>query len=229
MNIILYNNASPSNKAVKELTQVASYDGYLREGTSIVNPHIMVEQATLPIFNYAYIEAFSRKYFVENVLNVNNNLWEIVMHCDVLSTYWDSIKEADCIVSRSEAKRIDKLIDNQIWTTVDSLYATYDFPNTPFANEGGDIERYVVLVAGAGTKEKSNTTLVPFNVSGETISGIKGISANGISWDWSNQAFWVPIGYTATWTFQCVHTGVLLWQTYTATWDSGNNQWVFTH
>lgn len=226
MTIIVYKNSSPMNKAVKEKTQVDTFEGTLRDGTSLVNPHILVEKSTLPVFNYAYIEAFSRYYFVETIINVNNNLWEIVLHCDVLSTYWNSIKEADCIVCRSENKRLDKLIDNEIWTTVDSLYSTIDFPNNPFDSSANDIERYVLIVAGAGTAEKTNTTSVNYTPStGNTVIGAS-ISKNGISWDSSNSAFWIPTGYTGTWHFYEQTSIIGTTQLVNVAWDG--TQWVFT-
>lgn len=231
MNIILYNNASPMNKSVKDITEVATLSGYLREGTSLVNPHIMIEQANLPTFNYAKIPDFNnRYYFVESIINVSKNLWNIVLHCDVLSTYWNSIKEAECIVCRSENNRIDDLIDNEVWATADSLYSTIEFPNHPFENNSDGIRRYVLLIVGAGSAETSSSYQLPFSVSGQSITGIRAISANGISWDYSNSCFWIPNNFTQTWTFQILHilhTGVLTWKNATAV-NQGGTTWNIT-
>lgn len=231
MNIVLYNNASPTNKAVKDLTQVATLDGYLREGTSIVNPHIMVEQTDLPVFNYVSIESFNRSYFVETIANINVNLWEIVLHCDVLSTYWNSIKEAPCIVSRSETNRIDNLIDNEIWTTVDSLYETITFESEPFKpNENqGDIERYVLIVAGAGTAERSDTISVTYTLTDPSYI-VADISQNGVSYDRQNSAFWIPATPTFTsFTFTIRNTSaVFVPVVYNVTATLNGGTWTFT-
>lgn len=113
MTIVLYNNTSEKNVLNKasHLTQVASLTGTLRSGTNLVDPEIIVELATLPTFNYAYISEFNRYYFVKNITNVNNRLWSISLHCDVLYTYKDNILNLEAEVERNEFD-YDLLLDD---------------------------------------------------------------------------------------------------------------------
>lgn len=149
MTISLYNNSSPHNSVTKELTAVATITGYLRDGTTIIDPAIMVEQASLPQFNYMIIPELERRYFVTNVSSVVTKLWTIRGHVDVLSTYWDSIKSSECIVSRNEYKRTADLVDPEVWVTADSLYGVRKFSAQPLMNTN-TTNRFVAVLAGAG-------------------------------------------------------------------------------
>lgn len=116
MTIVLYNNISEKNVLNKAgyLTQVTSLTGTLRSGTNLVDPEIMVELATLPTFNYAYITEFNRYYFVRNITNINNKLWSVSLHCDVLYSFKDAILNMKCDVGRNEFDYDLLLEDNQM-------------------------------------------------------------------------------------------------------------------
>lgn len=169
MNLVCYNNNSPKNKVTKDLTELFTLTGILREGTSMVNPTILVEKEIPPLFNYCYISEFYRYYFVETITNVNKKLWSISLHCDVLSTYWNNIKTCECIVNRNENKRINDLRDDELWTTADSLYSVVKFPNTPFEVETGTDIRYVLVLAGAGSSGNPNVEETVTWIPSETV------------------------------------------------------------
>lgn len=122
MTIVLYNNTSEKNVLNKasHLTQVASLTGTLRSGTNLVDPEIIVELATLPNFNYAYISEFNRYYFVKNITNVNNRLWSISLHCDVLYSFKNSILNMKCDVERNEFD-YDLLLEDRT-RTIEDIY-----------------------------------------------------------------------------------------------------------
>ena len=84
------------------LTQVSTLTGTLRSGTNLVDPSIIIELDTLPNFNYVYIQDFSRYYFVRDINNLNNKLWEIRLHCDVLFSHMSDILNLECEVERNE-------------------------------------------------------------------------------------------------------------------------------
>ena len=84
------------------LTLVATLTGTLRQGTDVVDPSIVIEQATLPSFNYVFITEFNRYYFVRDIVNISNNLWELRLHCDVLFSYATDIGELVVDVERNE-------------------------------------------------------------------------------------------------------------------------------
>lgn len=158
MNISLYRNTSPRNKAVKKLTLLESISGTLKDSSSIVDPIIMIHYETLPNFNYFEIPMFNnRKYFLTDLISVGTKLWEIHGHCDVLSSFWAETKECDCIISRSTSNRNDFLIDTQLMTTAKNRYGLIPSQYQPLKNYESATRRYVLVVAGAGSPDTPTT------------------------------------------------------------------------
>ena len=63
--------------------------------------------------NYAYIPELKRYYFITDIVAVNNTLWELTMHCDVLMSFKDEIYNVDGYVSRNEFSYNKDLVDNE--------------------------------------------------------------------------------------------------------------------
>lgn len=101
MIISLKTNHSPKNAINKTLTNGASYEGTLKEGSSITDPVILVQSATMPGGNYAEIEAFGRFYYIKDIVNTNTDLWEIHLHSDPLYTFREAILHAPCIITKT--------------------------------------------------------------------------------------------------------------------------------
>lgn len=101
--IKLQTNNSEENRMIKDLSDRVSLIGTLKEGTSILQPTILVELDYIPFdVNYMTIDYFGRKYFVTDIRSVRSRLVEIVGRVDVLSTYADSLAECSGIVYRQE-------------------------------------------------------------------------------------------------------------------------------
>ena len=54
--------------------------------------------------NYAYIPEFNRYYFINDIISVRKNIWQLVMNVDVLMSYKDHILKLDAFVTRNEFK-----------------------------------------------------------------------------------------------------------------------------
>ena len=52
--------------------------------------------------NYAYIPEFNRYYFINDIISVRKNIWQLVMNVDVLMSYKDEILNLDAFVTRNE-------------------------------------------------------------------------------------------------------------------------------
>lgn len=103
MTLTLYKNNSEQNAVTKSLTQVQTMTGTLRNGTSIIDPVILVSDVNnISGVNYCKINEFNRYYFINNIKSVNNNLWELSCHVDVLQSYADEIRAQSGIVERQE-------------------------------------------------------------------------------------------------------------------------------
>ena len=103
MTLTLYKNNSEQNAVTKSLTQVQTMTGTLRNGTSIIDPVILVSDVTdISGVNYCKIDEFNRYYFINNIKSVNNNLWELSCHVDVLQSFATEIRAQSGIVERQE-------------------------------------------------------------------------------------------------------------------------------
>lgn len=158
--ITAYTNTSATNVVSKELTQIVQMEGVLRTGCSITDPVITVHCDGNEIwrngFNYIYIEAFGRYYYVTNIIAVAgvwesqtqinpNQLWEIHCHVDVLMSFADQIKQQTAVVARQEGKYNLMLDDGFFMTYQDPKIQTKVFSNaTPF-----ETQEFVLVVAGS--------------------------------------------------------------------------------
>jgi len=111
--IEFFQNNSEKEKVGKVLSPTASYTGVLKEGSSIVNPVVLIENSGVLQGNYAIISEFSRSYFVSGITSVRQNLWEVSLKVDVLETYKEDIKKQSALVERQEYNYNNYLYDSQ--------------------------------------------------------------------------------------------------------------------
>ena len=102
MTISFYINTSEKEKIDKNLTNEKSLTGFLKQATSVINPVITIEIENPSQYNYCHIPQFHRYYFINDMINVKNNIWEIHMHVDVLESFKTKIKANKAIVEKSE-------------------------------------------------------------------------------------------------------------------------------
>lgn len=144
MNIVLYSNASEINAVDKNLTELTTLTGTLREQSSIIDPIITISDIDEYIgsMNYAYIPEFNRYYFITNIESVRNNLWKVSFHVDVLFTYRDAIRANYAIIERNENEYDLKLNDGLFRTQQNPRIAQFPFP------KGFNKWNFVLAVAG---------------------------------------------------------------------------------
>lgn len=114
MTISLYVNTSEKEKLDKSLSNKTELNGYLKQGSSVVIPIITIQITNPSLYNYAYIPQFHRYYFITDTVNVRNNIWELHMHVDSLSSFKSEIRANKAIIERIEKKYTNTYI-NQNW------------------------------------------------------------------------------------------------------------------
>lgn len=157
--IVFQKNNSMNQKIGKSIDDVITFSGVLREGTSVIDPVIMVElpepadpddpeegEITERQFfkcNYAYIQRFNRHYFITDMRSVRNNLVEVSMHVDVLETYKDDILDLNAIIRRQENK----------WNLYldDGCLMTYQNPYVILKRFSGGFTNESIILAVAGS------------------------------------------------------------------------------
>lgn len=143
MNIILYKNSSEKNKINKELTEVANLGGTLRENTSIMNPVIRIARSSPTGFNYMYIPAFNRYYFVDDVVVNRTGLITVSASIDVLMSYKTQILNQKVIIEKSTNNYDNYLPDENLKVNVKTTTNIVNFPNG-FLNSG----EFILITAG---------------------------------------------------------------------------------
>lgn len=115
MNIIFYKTSSPENQITKSLQNALTLTGNLREGASIVTPVITLT-SDIKEYNYCYIAAFNRYYYVRDINQVRKNVYSVNLECDVLMSFKTEILNNTAIVERSQTNRSQYQHDNEIIT-----------------------------------------------------------------------------------------------------------------
>ena len=154
MMIHIQQTTSEKNKIGKSISNLYTASGALREGTSIINPVIMISGANVPTLknaNYMHIPDFNRYYFITDIKSIRNGLIEISGHVDVLQTYSSQIRNNTAIIKRN-ANSWNLYIE-------DGLFKTYANPHI-FTKEfpsGFSDPSFVLSVAGGKAVETAET------------------------------------------------------------------------
>lgn len=146
--IIAYENLSENNRVTKNLRQIATFSGTIKENTSIINPAIIIKctMAQITQCNYLHIPAFGRYYFLRDVISRTASLVEVQAHADVLQSFQAQIKSNSAVITAQENDWNLYLNDGSIKVYQKTLCGTLVFPNPLNANFD-----YVLLVAGSQT------------------------------------------------------------------------------
>ena len=134
LSVTLYNSSSPVEKIGKTLTAGGTYGCSLKDTTSILNP-VLIIRTSDPVYNYnyLYIQEFGRYYFINDIKSVNNNVWEISAHVDVLETYKTAILANNAVIRRQEKLYNLYLDDPEFHVLNYERVQTLKFPQNAFS------------------------------------------------------------------------------------------------
>lgn len=135
-------NASDTNELNKTITPITSVTGTLKNKTSIINPVIVIEGNIPTNCNYMTIPVFNRKYFITDIQSVNNDMFEVSAHVDVISTYAESIKNCQGIIARQQHDYNLYVDDGSFKVYQNPTFKIDRFPN------GFNACEFVLAVAG---------------------------------------------------------------------------------
>ena len=143
LSVTLYNSASPVEKIGKTLTAGGTYSCTLKDTTSILNPVLIIRTSDAVYnYNYLYISEFQRYYFINDIKSVNNNVWEISAHVDVLETYKTAILANNAVIKRQEKLYNLYLDDPEFHVLNYERIQTLKFPANAFSKN----LKYVLVV-----------------------------------------------------------------------------------
>ena len=147
-NVDLYQNESPVEKIGKTLSNSHTIsDVVLKRDTSILRPVLLINSAQdIYTYNYMYISEFGRYYFIDDIRSINNNMWEISAHVDVLETYKTDILSNTAVLKRQE-KKFNLYLDDPEFKVLNN----YRIQTKRFAGTSGWTKQlhYVLVTNGA--------------------------------------------------------------------------------
>ena len=86
MPTIYFGSISKKRNSTLQPTLTSSYDCIIKQPASIDNPTFVIQDATFNMmFNYAKWD--NTYYFIEDIVSVRNDIWEVSCVIDVLATY----------------------------------------------------------------------------------------------------------------------------------------------
>lgn len=143
----LYRNNSPVEKIGKSLTdQLTISDVVIKRDTSVLKPVLLVNtSAEIYVYNYMYISEFYRYYFIDDIRSINQNMWEVSAHVDVLETYKNGILANNAVIKR-QANQFNLYLDDPDFHAYNyERIQTLQFPQNSFSK----LLNYVLVVNGS--------------------------------------------------------------------------------
>lgn len=139
------------------IQSLATFDCAIHEPCSVQTPTIIIAAAMtydMVTFNYAYIPAFHRYYWI-NDISWNDGRWWLAMSCDVLATYKTEIGASTQYVTRSESLFDTGVPDNIYPPIGGKTLRESTIINPPYADEltGGC---YIMGITSATSQVGSN-------------------------------------------------------------------------
>lgn len=134
----------PRNSTLVPNVTGSTVELVLRDGTSVVNPVFtlrtsgdgMVSPEELMQYNYCYIPAFHRYYFISNIAEISTNIWQVACECDVLATFRDDIVNTRAFVKYAQSKYNQTLVDNRLPMAITSKQHTRSATIDSFDSQG---------------------------------------------------------------------------------------------
>lgn len=144
MQIVLANTGDEPNVLNKSVFNNTTLTGSLKQDSNIIDPSILIEIENPTSFNYCYIADFGRYYFIRDMRSIRSNLWEILLHVDVLMSHKDEIMQCDVMLDNSETTGITYYIQNGVFiNTCKDKTDIISFSDG--FNENGE---YILITAG---------------------------------------------------------------------------------
>ena len=140
-----------STKRPDSDTSSITYSCNLLDDCSIINPKISIAGTVNTFnprqYNYAYIQAFDRWYFVDDWV-YSQRLWNAILAEDVLASWRSGIGNSKQYITRSEVALSNNIIDGRYPATTTSTKKTDNF-TSPFVTNRDD-GTYIVSILGNG-------------------------------------------------------------------------------
>lgn len=148
MEIVLYQTTSPNNKINKVLANPTTLTGEIRNETDLVRPEIRVEGMAYKEYNYAYIQAFGRYYYIREWRSLGHNQLVLYMEVDPLMSFQSDILATEIMLDRTSM----------------NTNATMDVNRGNLESNEGLVQTIKEYTGGSADFENGSAILVTFGV-----------------------------------------------------------------
>lgn len=106
MNLYLFSISDDPRNVVKSIPETlpAPVTGSPRGEIAVEHPVILID-STVQDVNYAYIPLFDRYYYIDEIVQVRNNLSQLTLTVDVLMSYWKLGQLQSCPILAARTNR----------------------------------------------------------------------------------------------------------------------------
>ena len=147
--IFAFSLDSERNVVNKSLILVDIINGYFRNGIDIKNPTITIQDYNLRRgFNYVYIYALNRYYYVQNIEVTTKNMVALALAEDVLMSHKDLILRQKAYILRQENDYNEDIIDDMYITEYNKNveYTTITYTNNIFEVSGSTYDGDFIVI-----------------------------------------------------------------------------------
>lgn len=145
MNMTLYNYSGDERQLNKYLATIATVDIIsITDSTNILSPSIIIGTRAFN-FNYVYIPAFSRYYYVRNIDVLNAERIRVNLRVDVLMSHRSAINSSQVLADRSSSNSNPYIIDRAVQSSDKAQIYIRSNGTTPFTPGTGS---YILTVGG---------------------------------------------------------------------------------
>ena len=108
------------DKSTYLIDAITYSDVILKAPSSVLDPVIRIQttSANIPFYTYLHINEFARYYFINDIISIRDDLWELRCHVDVLYTYYSTLTSSllglNCVVARNETTYDLKMTDERL-------------------------------------------------------------------------------------------------------------------
>lgn len=137
INLTLYTTSSEPEEINKSLANDSNFTGSFRGEVSVLHPVILIEHEIPVAFNYARIPSFDRYYYVDDIVSIRTNIWELHLRVDVLMSHRQGILNSMGVVADTESAAEDLYSPGSQWQTkvkkkTDIIPFSGGFSTTPY-------------------------------------------------------------------------------------------------
>lgn len=124
MNVTFYSFQKKANSTAQP-TGGTTVSVQLKQPCDVLNPSLILKQTTRGNWNYAYIPAWGRYYFMSNITFLTGDRVQVDLSIDVLATYKTTIAETTTYVERcADEDAFNPLVEDPLIPTENNLYTT---------------------------------------------------------------------------------------------------------